>query len=213
MTAARTSLERLSVGCMADEPAAPFVPVAVLTQRMAAGEDAAFAEFHAAYFPRIFRYVLVLMRGDEHAAREVVQETLLRVARHVRRFDDERAWWDWLARLARTAAADHGRKGSRYLRFLERFTQHAEPPAPPDDDRLASTLEAELERLPAAERELLRAKYHEGRSVRDLAAAQGVSEAAIESRLARARTTLREQVFKTLRAEESHGHNSDPSPP
>ena len=49
--------------------------------------------------------------------------------------------------------------------------------------------------------------------MRDLAAAQGASEAAIESRLARARTTLREQVFKTLRADESHGNNSNPSPP
>src|SRR3954469_10257575 len=72
-------------------------PVIVqLTQRMAAGAEDAFREFHAAYFARLSRYVLVLMRADDDAARDVTQETLLRVVRHVRRFETERIFWDWL---------------------------------------------------------------------------------------------------------------------
>jgi RNA polymerase sigma-70 factor (ECF subfamily) len=207
VTAPCASTFRRVLAEMTDDSAAAPVPVAVLTQRLAAGEVAAFEEFHSAYCPRLFRYVLVLLRGDEHAARDVLQETLLRVARHARRFDDERTLWDWLARLARTAAADHGRKNSRYRRFLERFTQHAALPAPPDDDALARTLEAALDTLVAPERELLYAKYHRGESVRALAAAQGISEDALESRLARARAALRDLVFRKLRAEETHDSN------
>ena len=84
----------------------PDVALEGLTGRMVKGEEGAFAEFHDAYFSRLFRYALVLMRGDEHAARDVTQETLLRVVRYVRVFRSEQTFWDWLARLARTAAAD-----------------------------------------------------------------------------------------------------------
>lgn len=116
--------------------AAPASPLAALTQRMAAGDEAAFAEWHGIYATRLFRYVLVLQRGDEHSAGDVLQETLLRVARHIRSFDEEHAFWDWLAKLARSAAADYGRKRSRYLRFLDLFRAQPPAPAPPELEAL-----------------------------------------------------------------------------
>jgi RNA polymerase sigma-70 factor (ECF subfamily) len=106
---------------MESTSAAPRSVVATLTRRMANGDEEAFREFHSAYFGRLFRYVLMLMRGDEQAALDVAQETLLRVVRHVRRFEDEAIFWDWLACLARSAGADHGRRASRYRRLLEIF--------------------------------------------------------------------------------------------
>jgi RNA polymerase sigma-70 factor (ECF subfamily) len=171
---------------------------------MGKGDEEAYREFHAAYFGRIFRYVLVLMRGDEHAARDVVQETLLRVVRHVRRFEDEGAFWDWLACLARSAAADHGRRASRYSRLLDVFAR--QPPElnePIPDGECPSALSKSLEELDENDRALLARKYEEGSSVRELAALHGVTEEAIESRLARARRALREAVFRHLRHENS----------
>src|ERR1051325_3867078 len=81
-----------------------------LTRRLAAGEEAAFREFHVAYFDRLLRYLLVVARGDEDAARDALQETFVRVVRHAKRFDCEDAFWSWLTLLARSAAADGGRK-------------------------------------------------------------------------------------------------------
>ncbi len=177
----------------------PSSSLALLTRRMASGEEGAFAEFHAAYARRLFRYVLVLQRGDEHSACDVLQETLLRVARYVRGFDEETVFWNWLTRLARSAAADYGRKGSRYLRFLERFMSHAQDTAAePEDKPLTAILDLALMRLPKSESALLQAKYHRGQSVRDIAATEQVSEEAIESRLARARNTLRQLAFQLL---------------
>ena len=69
--------------------------VATLTFRMSKGDEEAFHEFHTQYFRRLFSYILVLTRGDEHAARDIAQETLLRVVRYVRRFEDDE-FWDWL---------------------------------------------------------------------------------------------------------------------
>lgn len=188
---------------MVAEDSAHASPVALLTRSMAAGDDAAFSAFHAEYAARIFRYLLVLMRGDEHAAAEVLQDTLIRVARHVREMPDELVLWSWLTRLARTAAADHGRKGSRYLGFLRRFWDHA-PALHHDDDsagdeHLATALDTALDQLPADDATLLRGKYHDQISQRVLAAQHGISEEAVESRLRRARAALRKLTFEILR--------------
>lgn len=177
-------------------------PIATLTADMAAGLECAYGDFHVAYFSRLFRYILVLQRGDEFAARDVTQDTLMRVVRHIRRFEEEQVFWDWLTRLARTAAADHGRKNSRYRRVLEFFAlQSPDMVEPPPDDRIAEAVTRAMTMLTPAERSLLAGKYEHGSSVRELAAASGVSEEAIESRLTRARSNLRTAVFNQLRHE------------
>lgn len=177
--------------------------LAALTARMARGEEEAFREFHGVWFHRLFRYVLVLMRGDEHAARDVAQEALLRVVRRIRIFDSEVVFWDWLTCLARSAAADHGRKVGRYRRLLEWFAQRPEPMVPePADDALEVALNSALAEMPESERGLLRAKYAERRAVRDIASETGLSEEAVESRLSRARSALRRMTLKFLRHED-----------
>jgi RNA polymerase sigma-70 factor (ECF subfamily) len=183
-------------------PAPEHGPLAALTRRLAAGDEAAFREFHAAYFQRLFRYVLVLTRGDEPMACDTTQDTLLRVVRHARPFEEEKIFWDWLTRLARSAAADHGRKTSRYRRMLGLFlSQQSEETPAPEESPLQDALALALQTLPEPDRELLLAKYERGDSVRELSATAGVTEEAIESRLARARRALREAAFHILRHE------------
>lgn len=203
MTAPPASLPLSLLNGMSAQESAHSSPLAALTQRMAAGDDAAFAEFHSAYAPRLFRYLVVCHRGDEQTAADVLQDTLIRVVRHARRFDDERVFWDWLTRLARTAAADHGRKGGRYLRFLERFWHSQPEVSPPNDDELASALDQALALLADDDASLLRAKYDEQQSQRDLAQQFGVTEEAIESRLRRARGSLKTLAFQILRQQQS----------
>lgn len=176
--------------------------LAALTARMARGEEEAFREFHSAWFHRLFRYVLVLMRGDEHAARDVAQETLLRVVRRIRCFESEVVFWDWLTCLARSAAADHGRKTGRYRRLLDWIANRPEPMVDaPANDALGSALTSALEGMPETERALLVAKYTDRRAVRDIAREAGLTEEAVESRLSRARAVLRRMTLKLLRHE------------
>ena len=89
---------------------------------IAAGDEAAFREFHGRYLDRLYQFLLVVARGQETEAQEALQETLLRVVRHARAFDTEEALWDWLKVVARSAARDGGRKRHRYLALLSRFT-------------------------------------------------------------------------------------------
>ena len=168
---------------------------AALTRAMAKGDEMAYRAFYDAYFDRLLRYLLVVARGDEEAAREALQLTLVRVVRHIKVFEAEPAFWSWLTVLARSAFADETRKRRRYFAFLERFTRHAhvEETVRNDgeaDERLRTLLARHLTSLPADERELLEQKYFARRPVREIAAAAQTTEKAVESRLGRVRRKL-----------------------
>jgi RNA polymerase sigma-70 factor (ECF subfamily) len=180
--------------------------VAKLTAGLAKGDEEAYRIFYESYFDRLFRYLLVVTHGNEDAARDALQATLLRVVRHVRVFHEEKIFWGWLTVLARSALTDQGRKKRRYLAFLERFTLHAkvQPVAGASSDtenQLLALLETGLADLPPDERQLLESKYYDGRSVRDLAAALQTSEKALESKLLRVRRKLKDALLSHLKHE------------
>lgn len=178
--------------------------VTSLTARMLKGEESAYQEFFSLYFNRLLRYLLVLTRNED-SAREALQLLFLRVARHVRQFDSESAFWTWLTVLARCALIDESRKSKRYLNFLQRLFQHKQTriqPLPDDADaRLLDLLQLNLPALDQADRALLLRKYCDGESVRQIATELGVSEKAIDSRLVRARQKLRERMLSQLKNE------------
>jgi RNA polymerase sigma-70 factor (ECF subfamily) len=175
--------------------------IASLTRRLAAGEDEAFRQFQSLYFDRLYRFLLVVAHGDETQARESLQETLMRVARHARPFENEDAFWHWLKAIGRNTARDAARSRRRYLSLLERFTRSSQSEAQPvaQDMVLAAALEESVGELEPAERILIEGKYLEGQTVRELAAQSGLSEKAVESRLLRLRRHLRECILKKLK--------------
>src|SRR5208283_2023044 len=161
------------IAAMASEQNQP-PDVPALTARMSRGEEAAFHEFYRLYFSRLLRYLFVVSGGREEIAREALQLAFVRVARHVRRFDSETAFWNWLALLARNCVADEIRKRNRYQSLLARFFQQrpaaADVPANDAGERLAELLRDELAGLRDGERALLERKYVNGEPVRGLAA-------------------------------------------
>jgi RNA polymerase sigma-70 factor (ECF subfamily) len=177
--------------------------VALLTDRIRAGNEAAFREFHERYFDRLYQFLLMIARGQEDEAREALQETLLRVVRHVRRFDTEDAFWSWLTVVARSAARDGWRKRQRYFGLLQRFALHSEESVattdPSGGNPLGPMLEESLAELDAPDRQMVLGKYLDGETVKELAAETGLTEKAVESRLLRLRRHVRESMLKKIR--------------
>jgi RNA polymerase sigma factor (sigma-70 family) len=201
----------MAAGTPMENPAVtrPGGEVLRLTTALAAGDEEAFRKFHASYFDRLHRYLLVVMRGDEEAARDALQETFTRVARHARPFEAEEKFWSWLTVLARSAAADAGRKRRSYWRLLTNYalswmpSQAIQSETDGADEHLQSLLLEGLGGLRGEDRALIEGKYLRGASVRELAAQSNLTEKAVESRLARARRQLREQLFQRLKNEEA----------
>lgn len=197
-----SAFERL---CVVAESGAPSV--SALTSALAAGDEEAFRKFHSLFFNRLLRYHLVIAHGDENSAREALQETYLRVVRHAKRFDDERAFWSWLTVLARSAACDGGRARQRYCSLLGRYartfiTSHVSAEPEDADSILTENLTACMDELAELDRELVEGKYLCKLSVRELAAEHKLTEKAVESRLLRARRLLRQSVLTRMCHEE-----------
>jgi RNA polymerase sigma factor (sigma-70 family) len=181
--------------------------VLTLTARMSRGDEAAFHEFYKLYFNRLLRYLFVVAGGQEEIAHEALQVTFVRMARHVRRFDSESAFWNWLAMLARNCVVDEMRKRNRYQSLLARFFQQR--PADADlksidaDARFSELVQDGLASLPADERALLERKYLNGETVRELADEWQMTEKAMESFLLRVRRKLKSTVLNRLQNEKN----------
>jgi RNA polymerase sigma-70 factor, ECF subfamily len=177
--------------------------ISVLTRRLAAGEDAAFREFHALYFDRLYHFLLVVTRGDDHAAQDALQETLLRVLRAAREFQSEDVFWCWLKAIARNVARDCSRRRRRYGLILERLASFigasSIDSSRVEDERIRSLIEEGLSELSEADRQLIEAKYLRGATVAELADANGLTGKAVESRLGRLRRQLADALLKKLR--------------
>ena len=177
----------------------------VLTRALVRGDDAAWRQFHELYSGRLHRYLLVVARGDEDSAAEVLQLTFVRISRHIRAFESEAVFWSWLTVLARSAAVDEARKRQRRIGLLSWFQkQSADSPGPAVDDAeasLRSLLDQSLASLPEEDRQIVVWKYFEGDSVREIAGRLATTEKTIESRLVRLRRSLKETILHSLKHE------------
>ncbi|HMJ65040.1 MAG TPA: sigma-70 family RNA polymerase sigma factor [Candidatus Binatia bacterium] len=187
---------------LADAPSRQ-IEIEALTARMKAGEEDAFAMFHELYCDRLFRYLIVLCRGDEELSRDLLQITMLKVVRSVRRFTSEAEFWNWLAAIARNSFFDFLRRTRRMPRMEPLSFQHtadfSSPPGNGDEDAvLEQALEQALAQLADEERTLIDSFYFQSGTYRSVAQQQDTSAKAIESRLARVRQKLRHSILKLL---------------
>lgn len=167
---------------------------AELTRRMVKGEEEAFRQFYDAYSARLCGYLFVICRANEEQARELLQETMIKVARYIRVFEDEEIFWKWLTVVARSCWVDENRKRNRYLAALERFWNWRNVEATAESDGLL--MAGSLELLAEEDRALLTQKYVEGLSVREMAESCGSTEKAVESRLTRARNRMKQLLSR-----------------
>jgi RNA polymerase sigma-70 factor (ECF subfamily) len=169
-----------------------------LAAAVARGDETAFRELYDAYQPRLFRFALVLGRGDDALAGETVQSVFLTAASKLRPVAGEDHLWHWLARVARQHLAKHWRRQRRESAVISM----AEPPPGADpgesDGRLEASLDAALLELDPDERQIIEQFYLEGRSQKEMAEQLNLTPKAVSSRLERARAKLRVLVAKQL---------------
>src|ERR1051326_6001256 len=174
-----------------------------LTAAIRAGDEAAFTIFYQDYSLRLFKYVLVLAKGEEHDAREVLQNVMLKLAKKFEVFDDEHRLWSWLRRLTINTWVDHCRVRKRNKKFVPLDQTAVDLPTYNQTAHvLAASLARLLDQLDPEDSELLRAAYIDDRPLRELADEHAQTYKALESRLARLRHKLRTQLLSVLRHEQ-----------
>ena len=179
-----------------------------------AGDAQAIDALAQAALAPLYRFCFYRVGRNRHLCEEVVQETMLRAIRDLRRYEPDRAEgniFPWLAGLARneirrvlarqSAAVSLETLWSRMDEQLRDLFGRLES-EPFGEDVLARTetceiVGATMSQLPPHYREALEAKYVNGESVQQMAADRGLSEKAVESQLTRARKAFR-AIFLAL---------------
>jgi RNA polymerase sigma-70 factor (ECF subfamily) len=150
----------------------------------------------------VYRIVYGVLR-NHHEAEDATQETFVRVLRYGKKLGKVENHKSWLARIAWRVAVDrsqqHWRKREIPLEsFDQPFEQLASAEVDAEETILAKQVGARLEKLMAALPEKLRAPLIlsaiDEMSPREVAATLGINEAAVRSRVFRARQILREKL-------------------
>jgi RNA polymerase sigma-70 factor (ECF subfamily) len=172
-----------------------------LVDRLRRGDAAAFDRVYSTYQPRLFSFLLRLS-GRRDTAEDLAQETWLKLAKAAPGLREDTTLAPFLFTVARNAFMSHRRWAmldlSRIVTFgldaMSSATSEATPETHHERARAIALLEAALQSLPVAAREVLLLVGVEGMEQEEVAKVLGLSYDALRQRLSRARAQLAESM-------------------
>jgi len=134
----------------------------------------------------------VATSGDVELARDLAQETFLRLHRQWDRLDDKEHVGGWLTKVMSNLLIDHHRSRTSERRAVERLAGRAST-APSAAEPNVAQWAALVAPLPARQRLIVALHYGDDRSVAEIADLLEVSPNTVKSALSKAREGLRER--------------------
>jgi RNA polymerase sigma-70 factor (ECF subfamily) len=182
-------------------PVSANTPEHELIGRAQAGDAGAFEALAEVHADRLYAVALRFL-GDGGEAEDVLQETLLRAWRGIRRFEGRAMVFTWLYRIALNESNRALERRQRRRSNVPVDERAIDVPAPSSDGpvsqaerrQLREALELAISQLSAPCRTALVLRDIEGLSTREAAEIAGVGEAAFKSRLHQARLRVRALV-------------------
>ncbi|MGE4299119.1 MAG: RNA polymerase sigma factor [Desulfovibrionaceae bacterium] len=161
---------------------------------VAQGDQKAFRVLLERHQHAVLDYAFRLL-GDTQEARDVAQETMLRVYKAAGSYRAEGTFRAWVMRIARNQCLDRLRRPAPLL--MDELPEQADTDTP-----LAVALRTEdaqavsmaVRELPEAQRTALILRHNEGMRYTQIAETMDISEGAVESLLVRARKGLRRSL-------------------
>jgi len=177
------------------------------------GNGQAFPELVGRYQSRLLNFIYRTI-GDRDRAEDLVQETFIRVYRHLHRFDQAKKFSTWIYTIASNLAKNELRNRSRNPLVLfqtikknweadHRPLQWEDPSYRPDDlfrkRHLQEMVERAVEQLPEHHRAVFVLREMEGKSYEEISDITGVNLGTVKSRLNRARNNFAQIIAPMLR--------------
>lgn len=174
-----------------------------LVERARGGDAAAFAGLIARHERACLAIAYAKLRHAD-AAGDVVQEAFLKAWQNIKSLGSAASFGPWLGQIVRNLATDVQRSRMRQaeMGIVAATELTAEAPAGEGSDplaivarkELAGVVDAALARLDETTREIVTLRYFDGLASREIGALVGMSPAAVDMRLSRARAELREML-------------------
>ena len=195
MSAVATSLKKMSAVADCD-----------LVRRAIAGREDGFEELVRRYQRPIAAYVYRMV-GDYDAALDLTQEVFIKVYNSLRRYRSEFKFSTWIYKIAHNAAVDHLRRHSTREQSLVNQVDGEQYDLPIESGRLSPEQESEraerrleieavVQQLPSAYRELIILRHSHDLSYDEIAEVMGLPLGTVKNRLFRAREVMRQQFVQ-----------------
>lgn len=213
---AGTLHEHSLTGATDARSAAQQVDDAALITRAQHGDRAAFELLVQRYDRDVLRLALNMLHSPEDA-RDVYQETFLKVYRNLHRFRLDSSFYTWLYRIVTNVCLDHMRRrrarpedqaplSPSELRedapSRDFFDQQSDRAADPEESLLGQEIgeriDRALESLSPRERMIFELKHKQGLRLRAIGEALGTTEETVKNSLFRATRKLRAQLGELL---------------
>jgi RNA polymerase sigma-70 factor (ECF subfamily) len=160
--------------------------------RYRAGVKEDFDRLYRSTYQRVFATLMVVLKNPA-AAEDATQEAYLRAFRNWKRWRQDAPAEAWIYRIALNVAFTHRRR-ERLHEVAEVIRRLGRPKEPDPTEAAQPDLLREVRRLPPKQATALVLRHLHGFSNREIAAALGVPERTVASRLAAAKGRLRERL-------------------
>jgi RNA polymerase sigma-70 factor (ECF subfamily) len=167
-----------------------------LIERARSGDAGAFRKLYDTHVDRVYR-LAYRMCGEDDMARDMTQETFIRVHQRMGQFRGDAAFSTWLHSIAVSVTLNGLRKVKRIRsreEVLDESTPLAATQAPRAEPDLRERLSAAIAALPEIYRSVFVMHDLEGYNHMEIATALEVAEGTSKARLSRARARLREAL-------------------
>jgi len=176
------------------------------------GEKRAFGELVERYQTRLLNFVY-RTTGDRERAEDLVQETFIRVYRHLHRFDQGKKFSTWVYTIASNLAKNELRNRSRnplvlFQTIKKNWDSDSRPlewednTYRPDDlfrkRHLKSMVDSAVDQLPEHHRTVFVLREMEGKTYEEIADITGANLGTVKSRLNRARNNFAQLIAPLL---------------
>lgn len=160
-----------------------------VVRRAQQGDVAAFESLYRAHAPAVYA-LCRRMTGDEHEARELLQDVFIRTWQRLPTFRGQSTLATWMHRLAVNVVLERMRSNKRNLaRFLDDGDQESLPARPASPDARVD-LDAAVAKLPPGARSVFVLHDVYGYSHDEIAAMTGIAAGTARAQLFRARQAL-----------------------
>jgi RNA polymerase sigma-70 factor (ECF subfamily) len=159
-----------------------------------------FSCLYQRYEPQLLRYILHLSVSDPEEARDILQESFIKIWRNLNEFDSDLKFSSWVYRIVHNETISFMRKKTSFGKnnrhdidqLVEFLPQEADPEIDLEEKEVLTR--DILERLPMKYREVLILKYYEMKSYEEISDILRIPEGTVAVRLNRARKIFREMI-------------------
>ena len=198
----------IGVGAVGERPEWKALSDEDVVQRVRAGDTALFEVLMRRYNQRLYRVARAILRNDGEAE-DVMQQAYVEAYAHLDQFEGRAKFSTWLTKIAVYEALARTRRQGRETSAIRRSKDEGEevdpmtriksealdPEQQASQRELRTLLESAIECLPATYRSVVMLRDVEGMSTAETAECLSLREDAVKTRLHRARTLLRKDLY------------------